>query len=485
MNIRINRQSVTPLYKQIKNGIRDLIRDEELTNGFKLPPERALADELGVHRNTVIRAYDELILEGLIVSSRTSPRGYFVLGSRQAKDEKVFFTLEKMIRYNFSSNEKVFERIFNQSSSGDIISLGGIVIDRQMMPLKRIGSVFERMKAGQWVETLNGTEDRETERLKENICRLLKKRNMYVNKRNVQIVSESTQALSYILDLYLKPGDCVIVEEPVVPDTMNLFRNKDIEAVGVSLEKDGPNLKELELLIINKRPKFLYIMPNYQNPSAGVISLEKRAALLEISHKYGIPIIEDDALREFSYAKNEIPSLYSLDQYKSVIYIDTFTLTTLPGIKTAFLVGPYEPVEMIGRYIVMSQVSISNIGQHMLNEFIESGQYEEHLAELKVFYKRKRDRLTAALEKIRGRGIDFEVPEGGLFIWCRLDDRINEKELFLTCRKKGLLIMPGYIFYPGGYRGGGHIRICFSNIEDDKIEEAVGILAEAVDAVMK
>ena len=111
-------------------------------------------------------------------------------------------------------------------------------------------------------------QNNEIDRLKNNVCELLKTRNMYINKKNVQIVSETTEALSHIIDLYLKEGDCVIVEEPVIPDTVNLFRNKGVEAVCVSLETDGPNLKELELLIVNKKPKFLYVMPNFHNPTA-------------------------------------------------------------------------------------------------------------------------------------------------------------------------------------------------------------------------
>lgn len=484
MNIRINKNSMTPLYIQIAGAIRNMIREEELTDNYKLPSERQLAKELEVHRNTVIRAYNELVAEGLIVTSRVSPKGYFVLKNRKEEKKRVFFPLAKMIRYNFTANEKLFEQIFDESSSFEYISMAGIVMGRAVNPVSRMNDIFDRMKAGYWSRDIEKLQNNETERLKYNICNLLKSRNMYINKKNIQIVSETTQALSHIIDLYLTEGDCVIAEEPVVPDTINLFRNKRIEVACAAMEEDGPNLREMERLITEKNPKFLYVMPNYHNPTGVVMSLKKRMGLLELSYKYGIPIIEEDSQNDFNYSNRRIPTLYSLDHYKSVLYIDTFTLTFLPGIKTAFVVGPYEPIDMIGSYIKMSQVFISNIGQYMLNEFIESGNYEEHLQELREYYGARRDTLMRALKRIKHKGINFTFPEGGLYVWCTLDGRINEKELFRICKQEGLLLMPGYIFYPNGYQGGGHIRLCFSNVSDQEIEEAVLILERAMEKAM-
>lgn len=485
MNLKINKQSVVPLYKQIENGIKNLIKHEELVNGYKLPPERKLAAELGVHRNTVILAYNRLIAEGFIVSSRTSPRGYFVMRNRNKTMGNMFFPLEKMIRYHFTTKEKVFSQIFDESYSREILSLGGIVMDHELELVPRMVNIFENMKDGHWFQNICATQENETERLKDNICCILKKRNMYIDKRNIQIVPETTQALSYIIDLYLQEGDCIVLEEPVIPDTINLFRNKGIKTIGVSLEEDGPNLKELELLIMEKGPKFLYIMPNFQNPTAKVMSLHKRLDLLEISYKYGIPIIEDDSLHDFNYSDKDIPTLYSLDRYKSVIYIDTFTLTFLPGTQTAFVIGPYEPIAMIGEYIKMSQVMLTNIGQYMLNEFIESGDYEEYLINLRDYYRRKRDYLIEELNKGENKSFSLHCPEGGLFVWCDLDDKINEKKLFDICREMGLLIMPGYIFYPDGYQGSGHIRLCFSKLDEKDIKKAVAILNEAIKIVLE
>lgn len=478
MNLQINKQSVTPVYKQIANGIWALIREEELVNGYKLPSERQLARELGVHRNTVVRAYEELIAEGLVVAQRTSPRGYFVLRNEKIREGNLFFPLSKMIRYQFSPDEKTFAQIFEDSGADNYITLAGIVMDEKLSPALWMDEIFDEMKAGRWAQNAKTQESREIARLKENICRLLRGRNMYVNPKNVQLVLETTHALSVIIEMYLEKGDCVIVEEPVIPDTVNLFRNRGIETVYVSMEADGFNLKEMEILLMNKNPKFIYVMTNYQSPSGTVMSLEKRKALLALSHKYGVPIIEEDSVWDFNYTGKKMPTLYSMDCYKSVLYIDTFSLTFLPGIKTAFVVGPYEPIDMMGRYIIMSQVSIGNIGQYMLNEFIERGAYEKYLKMMFAAYKRKMELLCERLETIEE--IRFTKPQGGLNIWCSLAPPLNEKELYLTCRGLGLLIMPGYLFYPRGYHGQGHVRLCFANIEETRIDEAVSLLKQGI-----
>lgn len=480
MRIRINRNSTTPLYLQIENAIKEMIINGELLDGYKLLSERGLADELGVHRNTVIKAYDNLISEGLIVSSHTAPRGYFVLKNEKMEHNPIFFPLTKMIQYSFSSKEKEFQEIYDQSGCENVISLGGMVMSDEISPESRISDILEKMKNGEWARKIRENEDSEIERLKSNICMLMRERNTYINKKNVQIVSETTEALNHIISLYLKPGDCIVAEQPIVPDVVNLFRNKGIEIAYVNQEADGINLKELELMILRKAPKFIYVMPNFHNPTGVVMSLKKRIELLEISRKYGIPIIEEDSLRDFNYKDKGYPTLYSMDRYKSVLYIDTFSLTFLPGIKTAFIIGPYEAIEMIGHYIVMTQVILSNIGQYMLNEFIESGEYERYLQDMRQYYLNKRNHMVAALSKIQCGEFTFVIPEGGLYIWCDMGTDVNERELVQACRNEGLIVMPGHLFYPNGYQGGCRLRLCYSNIKDEKIEEAVSILDRAI-----
>lgn len=483
MDININRQSQTPIYKQIVCAIKKMIISNELVTGYKLPSERTLAEELSVHRNTIVKAYAELVSEGLVESSRKRPRGYFVKTNQFSSDEdkkQNFFPLEKMIQYNFNDREKMFLDIFGESNTKDYISFGGIIMDKKVNPTAGIANIFKDMFNECDSDDFMGYSQYETERMKRNICNILSYENMYVNPRNIQIVSETNQALNYLVTLYLKPGDAIVVEEPIVPDNASIFRNKELKLLTVPMEEDGINITALENVIKEYSPKFIYTMPNYHNPTGIVMSLEKRMQVLKIAEKYGVPIIEEDSQRDFRYTKTKIPSLFSLDRNKMVVYIDSFTLSFPYGIKTGYIVGPKELINVLGRLIVVDETFVSNMGQYMLNEYIERGLYGEHIKNLGTHYKKKRDLLCSELDKIAHTGIRYIRPQGGLLLWCTIPENINEKQLFRVAERKGLLIMPGFLFYPNGYQGSGHLRLCFSNVKDKEIIEGVKILEQAL-----
>lgn len=273
----------------------------------------------------------------------------------------------------------------------------------------------------------------------------------------------------------------VIAEEPVVPDNASIFRNKGINLVTVPMEPDGMDLAKLETAIRKYAPKFIYTMPNYHNPTGIVMSLEKRKKLLELAGRYCIPIIEEDSQRDFRYEGNRLPSLYAQDRYRSVIYIDSFTLTFPYGIKTGYIVGPTDLIETLERLIVVDETFVSSLGQYILNEYIERGYYQTHIGHLVKHYAHKRDLLCQCLDGIADKGITYTKPRGGLLLWCDLEERINERRLYHEAESRGLLIMPGFLFYPKGYEGGGHVRLCFSNISDADIERGVQILSEALE----
>lgn len=473
MNIKINRNSETPIYLQIKGSIKNLIASRELAPGYKMPSERKLAEELNVHRNTVVKAYGELIAEGYLHASRQAPKGYFVDTPEAAQTfTGRFFPLEKMIQYEFNEREKIFLNIFDHSADPSYLSLGGITIDREAYPTAQIEDLAVGM--------VRCRED-QMPRLKQNICKLLSAENMYVNPKNIQVVAETNQAINYLIDLFLHEGDTVIAEEPIVPDNMSLFRHKRVKVVTVPMEPDGMNLTALEALMAKHKPKFLYTMPNGHNPTGIVMSLEKRIKLLKMTQRHGIPIIEEDSQREFWYAESKLPSLYSLDKHKSVIHIYSFTLSFPYGIKTGYVVGPYDLAERLGRCIMINESTDTNLGHYLLNEYIERGLFEQHSRWLAKHYQRKRDLLVAELNKIKGKGISWNVPQASLLIWCTLDENIKERQLYQIAEKKGLLVMPGFLFYPYGYQGCGHIRLCFGKGSDEEIVRAVHLLGESLD----
>lgn len=480
MDLKIDRDSCVPVYQQIARKIEEKILSGELTGGFKLPSERRLANEIGVHRNTVIKAYDMLITDGLVVVSREKPKGYFVRAKQDAqKFGKRFFPLEKAFRYEFRKAEKTFNDVYWKSEKGEIISFGGMIMNRQLNPVTGMEHVVEKIFDCSEKGSMEGFYN-ETELLKENICRLLTEQNIYVTPKNVQILAESNQTISYLMMLYLRKGDCIVAESPMVPDNFSIFYNRGIHVVGIPMEDDGMRMDMLEEAIRQYKPKFIYTLPNYHNPTGITMSLKKRQTLLKLANDYNVPIIEEDYQWDFAYEKR-LPSLYTLDTNKLVIYVYSFTLIFPYVMKIGYAVGPADLIEMLGYALSIDETAVSGIGQYFLNEYINSGQYENHIAVVQKEYKAKLELLCRELDKIVDKGISYKKPKGGLLLWCKLDEGINERALCRRAAEKGVLVVPGWVFYENEKKKKGHIRLSFSNVTDDQICRGIQLLGQALD----
>jgi len=224
MNITLNRNNTTPLYLQLKNSIRSMILSEELPENFKLPSERNLAAKLSVHRNTVVKAYEALIAEGLIYSSRKKPCGYFV-GHNFSKSEIIsdpqkvmtFSSLDKNLNYHFINMQNRFEELYHSSYDTEQISFAGVLTDRTALPVEYLKHMLQEIIDGDDLEPFWFCDPQGTKRLRMAISEMLFGRNIYTSPRNIQIVSETYEAISNIAFMYLNPGDYVIIEAPALP----------------------------------------------------------------------------------------------------------------------------------------------------------------------------------------------------------------------------------------------------------------------------
>jgi len=480
MKISLNRESAIPVYEQIAIEIEQMVENGQLPRGTKLPSERKPAEELGVHRNTVVRAYGELVSSGIVTASSVKPKGYFVGESVNQDFSRRFFPLEKGMKYEYSKEARDFNEIYYQNfANKEAINFGGMIMDNSVFPVSGMKHVVERIFRGEDdgdTQTLGA----ETERLKKNICDFLEERNMEVEPKNIQIVAETNQAISYLTLLYLRTGDRVIVEEPVVPDIMSIMCNYGIEVIPVPMEKDGMDMETLEASIRKFKPKFIYTMPNYHNPTGITTSLEKRKKILQLANTYNVPIIEDDYPYDFKYDERYIPSLYLLDINHLVVYINSFTLLFPYAVKTGYLVGPTDLVEMMGRALNLDETIVGNIGEYFLNEYMESGQMRERTAVLKEHYKYKRDLMCSELDKLREKGLCFNKPNGGLTVWCRLKKGISEKALCKRLAEQDVIVYPGRVFYlnKNDY---GHIRLSFSKVSDEDIIKGIKVIGQVLD----
>ena len=254
-----------------------------------------------------------------------------------------------------------------------------------------------------------------------------------------------------------------------------------INIATVPMEEDGMRMDMLEDAIRKYKPKFIYTQPNNHNPTGVTMSLKKRQTLLQIAKAYNVPIIEEDYQQEFTYTAKILPSLYALDANKLVIYLYSYTLIFPYMMKIGYVVGPPDFIDMMGYALSVDETIVSGIGQYFLNEYIESGEYDCHVKVVRKEYATRLNLLCSELDKIADKGITYQKPPGGLLLWCTLADDINERELCKRAEEKGILVVPGWVFYENSNRKKGHLRMCFSNVTKDEIYRGIALLGEALD----
>lgn len=308
---------------------------------------------------------------------------------------------------------------------------------------------------------------------------MLFEQNIYVRPQNIQVISETYEALSNVAFMYLKEGDYAVVEEPALPAIVNILLHTGAHVLFVPMEKDGMKMDVLENLVKRYHPKLIYTMPDFHNPSTCIMSVEKRRQLLKCAFEHNIPVVEDDSLKDFNYEGIRRPSLFSLDTSGSVIYIDSFNLSFFPGARVGYMVAPDNVIRTYRKIINKDQLFLGSMSQYMWTRFYEKGYYEQHRRFLLDHYREKRDLMGDALGQIPG--LSFDIPQGGLVFWVRLPENINDRQVSAAAERRGLLLMPGNTFFVEGSRGESYLRLSFSSASDEQIIEGCAILRDIIE----
>lgn len=481
MNITVNRNEKTPLYIQISQQIKRMIFEGSLVDGYMLPSERALAAELGVHRNTIVRAYSELKDGGLLSSCQG--QGYRVtyhnIFSGMVKKP---VNWESLIKEEYMRIKTDFDELFSKSYEGSIISFAGGVAAREAYPLSEMTEVFGRILTGRHDNAYFYTPYQGNKELREEIARFLDKKGIQVKCGNIQIFSENNQALDFILTLTLMPGDKVIIPEPLSPDIYRTIQLAGGIVVTVPVDENGMVCERLEPLIEQEKPRYIYVDSSFNNPTGVILSLERRKKLLEISYKYRIPIIEEDEGSELYYKGKMMPSLKSMDTGNNVIYMYSFSLTMVPGAGISFVAADKRITERLSRLISVRLVTLDWASQMLMLEYMKEGLFYSRLNTFREICRSKRDIMYEQLEIMKQRfDIEFSLPEGGVYFWIRLPDGIDAKRLLKEAQKQGVTFIPGYVFYPEKPAGNNYIRLNFSYPDREEIEPGMLKLSHAID----
>ena len=366
-----------------------------------------------------------------------------------------------------------------------IISFGGGFPAPELFPVNEMIEISKYVIENHGSKALQYGPTEGYEPLRAAIAKRMEKMQAYVEGKDILVTSGSQQGLDFTAKLFINPGDTIILEKPSYLGAINAFKAYEPNFVDIELEDDGMNMEELEeALKTTDNVKFIYIIPDFQNPSGKTWSLEKRKKLVELGDKYDVAIIEDNPYGELRFEGEILPSIKHFDTEGRVVYLGTFSKILCPGFRLGWIAAS---PEVLNKYILMKQgadLQSSTISQIEVATYLEQYNIEEHIEKIKETYKRRRDLMINVMKEEFPKEIKYTVPQGGLFTWVTLPEYMNSRDLAVKALEKNVAYVPGGSFYANG----GHendMRLNYSAMEDDKIVEGMKRLAEVIKAEMK
>ncbi len=302
-----------------------------------------------------------------------------------------------------------------------------------------------------------------------------------VDEANVLVTNGSMQADAFLFATLVSAGDPVVVEKPTYDRTLLNLRSLGADVRMVSLQTDGIDTDELEALLNEGvKPKLVHVIPNFQNPAGYTLSLAKREALLALAKDHGFVIFEDDPYRHIRFSGEDIPTMIELDDADTVVYASSFSKTVCPGIRVGYLVGPKNLIKRIQTLATNTYISPSMVSQAIVHEFCVSGKIDTSIATVKAALAERVDVLTTALAQHLPEA-EYQAPEGGYFMWVTLPEEADVDAMFEACKERGVQFVKGSDFLLEG--GHNMLRLAYSGVTADRIDEGVARLADAYRAV--
>jgi 2-aminoadipate transaminase len=329
--------------------------------------------------------------------------------------------------------------------------------------------------------------------LRELIARHSCRYGIKVDSENIQITTGSQQALDLLGKLLINPGDRVLVEAPTYLGALQAWNAYEPEYITVPSDEHGMQTEALESAL-RYGPKFIYVLPNFQNPTGATLSLERRKQLIALADQYGVPIVEDDPYGQLRYEGDHLPPVLVLDDeyqdngrvnyHGNVIYLSTFSKTLAPGIRLAWIVAPPEVIKKIVQGKQGADLHTSTFTQIVSYEVAKGGFLDEHVRTIRRVYGERRDVMLKAMEDNFPEGVTWTHPLGGMFLWVSLPEGIDARDLVEKAIQLKVAYVPGAPFFPNG-GGENTLRLNFSNANPEMIEEGITrlgkVFQEAID----
>lgn len=375
----------------------------------------------------------------------------------------------------------VIRELLKFTEQPDIISFAGGLPAPEVFPLKEFQEACNQVLQEHGAYALQYGTTEGYLPLREMIARHNSRYSVRVTAENIMITSGSQQALDFIGRLFINRGDYIVVESPTYLGALQAWNAYGAQYISVPSDENGMIMDDLEEAL-RIGPKFIYILPNFQNPSGSTLSLERRKRLVLLADQYGVPIVEDDPYGQLRFEGDHIPSVASLDSsYRhedngeytgNVIYLSTFSKLLAPGLRLAWVIAPPKVIRKLVMAKQAADLHTSTFNQHVAHEVAKGGFLDEHVKVIRATYKERRDVMIEMMEEMFPPEVTWSKPLGGMFLWGVLPKHIDAADVLKVAVERKVAFVPGASFHPNG-GGQNTMRLNFSFSKPEVIREGI------------
>ena len=388
-----------------------------------------------------------------------------------------------------SLNPSAIREILKYAADPEVVSLSAGNPSPEAFPTEKIAKISAGILAERPIEVLQYSTTEGYQPLRDRLTAYLKEKHSIGREfDNILITSGAQQVMELAAKVLCNPGDAAVCEAPSFIGSLNSFRSLGVELVGVPIEDDGMNMEALEqALKANNRVKFIYTIPNFQNPSGITMSMEKRRRMYELAKSFGVIIVEDNPYGDLRFEGEDVPSIKSLDEDGLVVYSGSFSKVLAPGIRVGYAVAP-KP--LLQKMVVCKQgedVHTAMWPQIICERFMADAGLEAHLESLRSLYRKKARLMLSLIEEhLVPAGITYAPTQGGLFVWCRLPDGVDMPSF---CKRAVIdykvAIVPGNAFLVDENEPCQNFRLNYSTPTDEAMRKGVQRLGALAREVIK
>ncbi len=484
----LSHDSELPLYRQLITQIRAQIDGGDLPAGTRLPASRSLARELGISRVSVVNAYNELRGAGYL--SAQVGRGTFVAqvgrgalapAPRESPAGDQPRTLPPATQRRASS----IRQMMRLARRPGIIDFSGGAPPSDFFPLRYLQDAINHVIERDGADALAYDAPEGYPPLRAAVRDYVRAIGIHCRVEDVLITGGAQQAIDLVLQSLMRDGETLVTADPTYLGIIDIAEARRVHIHGIPIDEHGIRVDALENALGHLRPRLIYVMPSYQNPTGHLMPLHRRRQLVRLAARHGIPILEDEVYREFRYDGEELPPLKALDEGGVVIHTNAFTKVLLPGIRIGYLVADGPTYERLARVKQAADISTPGLNQRAIHLLLERGVLAKQLERNRLELRRRRVAALAAAQRYLPAGSQWRAPGGGLFLWVELPaDGPSAAQTFKAAIQRDVAFAIGGLFYSG--EGGGRaMRLNFGIHKPEAIEEGFKRIGEAWAAARK